>query len=138
MSHPATNTDIMQALDAMRAEMRVRDDEQKKIAGTLLDHERRLLSLEPLKDQVIRMGVHLADISAKVTATHELLLASDTAVTAALRIAASQLAGEVTGTVRAELSGIRDEVRELREQQRKLTEEVAARPCISGAGDCPR
>lgn len=109
-----TNADLMRRLD--------------EIAGAVTQHEKRLTTLEADRAVVHRLADHLREVSGEVRVIHDLMSRQDDIVSNSLRLAGKELASQVTATVRAELSGLRDEVKELREA-------VQARPCL--IGDCP-
>ena len=109
-----TNADLMRRLD--------------EIAGAVTQHEKRLTSLEADRAVVHRLADHLREVSGEVRVIHDLMSRQDEIVSNSLRMAGRELASQVTATVRAELSGLRDEVKELREA-------VQARPCL--IGECP-
>jgi hypothetical protein len=119
----ATNTDIMHALDSLRVDV-------KKLVESHNDHERRIAALEPIKPQVERLTEHVAEIGAKVTVILERSEGQERGVGEALRIGARELQTQLVATVRAELSGLREEVVGLRD-------ELKARPCIQ-TGECER
>jgi hypothetical protein len=60
-----------------------------------------------------------------VRVIHDLLSKTEDIMSKALRIAGAELSSQVTATVRAEMSGLRADVVELRES-------VQARPCLVG------
>ena len=109
-----TNADLMKRLD--------------EIASSVTQHEKRLTTLEADRAVVHRLHEHVREISGEVRVIHDLLSRSDDIMSQSLRMAGKELASQVTATVRAELSGLREEVKELREA-------VQARPCL--IGDCP-
>ena len=115
MSHGTpTNADLMKRLD--------------EIASSVTQHEKRLTTLEADRAVVHRLADHLREVSGEVRVIHDLMSRQDTIVSQSLRVAGKELASQVTATVRAEMSGLRDEVKELRAA-------VQARPCL--IGDCP-
>lgn len=109
-----TNADLMRRLD--------------EIAGAVTQHEKRITTLEADRAVVHRLHEHVREISGEVRVIHDLLSRSDDIVSQSLRVAGKELSSQVTATVRAELSGLRDDVRSLREM-------VIARPCLV-TGDC--
>jgi hypothetical protein len=88
-------------------------------------HEKRIASLEADRAVVHRLAEHVRQVSQEVTVVHALLARSEESVSAALRQAGRELASQVTAAVRAELSGVRGEMQELRAA-------IEARPCLAG------
>ena len=122
MSDKVTSEDIMASLAALRKDV-------KRLLESHDDHERRLSAVEPIRGQVRNMAEHVGEIGRKVTVIYELLEGSERQVADALRAASQQLSSDMTAAVRAELGGLRGDLK-------ALTESLNTRPCLVGE-DCP-
>lgn len=112
--HGPTNADLMRRLN--------------EIVGKVDKHDTEIKALKADRELVRRLHTHVHDVAEKVTVIHELLSDSERLVADTLRLSVRELSNQMTAAVRAEMSGLRDEVKELRAA-------VQARPCL--IGDCP-
>jgi septal ring factor EnvC (AmiA/AmiB activator) len=131
-----TSTDLMAVLEDVKKGMGdLRTDVSRLVqsrdahAATIENHGVRIGELESQHRQhrelVTRLHDRIADVTREVAVVRNLLERSEEITRSTLRIAAQELSSQVTATVRAEMSGLRDDVRELRES-------VQARPCLVG------
>lgn len=114
MPTPVTNADIMLRLD--------------EIGASVMQHEKRLATLEADRAVVHRLAEHVSEISGEVRVIHDLLSRTEDVMSQALRIAGKELAAQMSAAVRAEVVGLRDDARALREA-------VMSRPCMV-TGEC--
>lgn len=137
-----TSTDLMAVLEDVKKGMGdLRADVSKLVqsrdahAAQIETHGVRIGELESQHRQhrelVTRLHDRIADVTREVAVVRNLLEKSEEITRSTLRIAAQELSSQVTATVRAEMAGLREDMRELRES-------VEARPCIAGhAAECP-
>lgn len=122
----ATNTDIMHALDAVRAELQKQGADIRRLVDQHNDHERRLVEQERMQPRIERLTEHVAEIGSNVTVLVERAEAQERLVSAALRMAGAELARQITNTVRAEMAGLRGHLSAIEER-------LDGRPCLAGA-----
>lgn len=123
----ATNTDIMHALDAVRAELARQGADLRRLADQHNDHERRIVEQEGLRPRMERLTEHVADIGSKVTVLVERAEAQERLMSSALRMVGSELSRQVVDTVRAEMAGLRGHLGAI---EARLDD----RPCLAGPG----
>lgn len=110
MPTSVTNADIMLRLD--------------EIGASVMQHEKRLITLEADRAVVHRLAQHVNEMSSEVRVIHDLLSRTEDVMSQALRIAGKELSAQMSAAVRAEVVGLRDDVKELRGA-------VEARPCMA-------